>query len=127
MAVSAAVLAAEPLLAWRAANWLEVLPRGADVFEVIGRAGSGAADYWCAAGDFARHQLGTPAVQRLYVWVPLGPSQARPGQKSVQFALEPPAQTGEIGGYSLTVSEAGENLTAAAARQYCLDMRRFDR
>ena len=47
---------------WTAVNRHEVFALGNGVFEVVGRPGSGAADYWCGAGDYARHQLGTAGI-----------------------------------------------------------------
>lgn len=111
--------------AWRAMNGHEVAPLGGGVYEVVGRVGSGAADYWCGIGDFARVVLDVPAAQRIYVWRPVGPSVVRSGRKAVHFALTPPPGTGAEGGYSLTVRRAGESLSAALARQYCYDSR-FD-
>lgn len=106
-------------LAWRAVNGHEVQPLGGGVYEVVGRVGSGAADYWCGIGDFARVVLDVPAVQRIYVWRPVGPSAVRPGRKAVHFALSPPPGAETSSGYSLTVRQPGENLSAALARQYC--------
>jgi len=112
-------------LAWRAVNGHEVQPLGGGVYEVVGRVGSGAADYWCGIGDFATVVLGVAVVQRIYVWRPVGPSVVRPGRKAVHFALSPPPGAETATGYSLTVRRAGENLSAAIARQYCHDSR-FD-
>ena len=69
--------------------------------------------------------LGVAVVQRIYVWRPVGPSVVRPGRKAVHFALSPPPGAETATGYSLTVRRAGENLSAAMARQYCHDSR-FD-
>ncbi len=105
--------------AWRAMNGHEVQPLGDGVYEVVGRVGSGAADYWCGIGDFGRMVLDLPAAQRIYVWRPVGPSVVRPGRKAVHFALTAPPGAETEGGYSLTVRRAGKNLNAAMARQYC--------
>lgn len=106
-------------LSWRALNRHEVVPVGGGVYEVIGRVGSGAQDYWCGIGDYAMTQLHAPAAQRIYVWRPVGPSATRPGHRAVQFAFSAPKGAETTSDYSLTVRRAGENLTVAAARQYC--------
>ncbi|MCF6232317.1 MAG: hypothetical protein L3J36_04350 [Rhodobacteraceae bacterium] len=115
--------------AWRARNWHQVYPVSPTVFEVVGQAGSGAADYWCGAGDYVRHLLRMPAVQRVYIWRAIGPSVVQPGRKAVQFSLGPPEDPENkvvAPGYSLSVKAVGDNLTAAAAFQYCLDNDRLD-
>ena len=124
MKVLAVLLIALPgaALAWRAHNGHRVHDLGGGVFEVVGRVGSGAQQYWCGAGDYAIAVLGAAAVQRVYVWRPIGPSVVEQGRKAVQFALSPPpgADT-STDSYSLTVRRAGESLRAAAAQQYCYD------
>lgn len=123
MTALAVLLVALPgaALAWRAANGHKVHDLGGGVFEVVGRIGSGAQQYWCGAGDYAIAVLGAAAAQRVYVWRPIGPSVAEPGRKAVQFALSPPPGADTSTGYSLTVRRAGDNLRAAAAQQYCYD------
>lgn len=112
--------------AWRAKNWHQVYPVSPTVFEVVGQPGSGAADYWCGAGDYVRHSLGLPAVQRVFIWRQIGPSVAQSSRKAVQFSLSPPEHKVAPPGYSLSVKAVGDNLTAAAAYQYCLDNDPFD-
>lgn len=112
--------------AWRAINLHEVLPVSDGVFEVVNRVGSGAADYWCAAGDYARQVIGTAATQRIYIWHAIGPSVTRPGKKAVQFSLSPPPGDPVSPGYSLSVKATGDSLTSAAARQYCFGNDPFD-
>jgi len=118
---AAALLVALPgaALAWRAANGHHVHDLGGGVFEVVGRVGSGAQEYWCGAGDYAIAVLGAAAAQRVYIWRPLGASATERGRKAVQFALSPPPGTDTSTGYSLTVRRAGDNLSAAMAQQYC--------
>lgn len=110
-------------LAWRALNGHEVQDLGGGVYEVVGRVGSGAQDYWCGAGDYAISVLGVAAAQRIYIWRPVGPSTVRPGRKAVQFALAPPAGADTATGYALSMRRAGDNLSAAMAQQYCYDNR----
>lgn len=108
-------------LAWRAANGHRVHDLGGGVYEVVGRVGSGAQQYWCGAGDYAIAVLGAAAAQRVYVWRPIGPSQTEKGRKAVQFALSPPPGADTTTGYTLSVRRAGDNLSAAMAQQYCYD------
>ena len=104
--------------AYRAINWLQVNPVSADVFEVVGEPGSGPAQYWCAAGDYARQVLGTVAVQRIYIVRGRGPSETTNRRSAVQFSLiKPPGDYQP--GYSLSVKNVGENLNSASARFYC--------
>jgi len=112
--------------AWRAINRHEVYPVSDTVFEVLNEVGSGPVDYWCGAGDFARHVMGTPATQRIYIWRAIGPSATRQGRKSVQFSLTAPQGADTTPGLSLSVKHAGDNLTSALAYQYCLGNNRFD-
>jgi len=124
----AALLASVPgwASAWRARNLHQVEPVSASVFEVIGRPGSGAADYWCGAGDYVRHALGRAAVQRVYIWRAIGPSVTRQGRRAIQFSLTPPDNPTPSPGYSLSTKAVGDNLTAAFAFQYCFDNDRPD-
>jgi hypothetical protein len=112
--------------AWRAYNWHDVFAVSKTVFEVIGRPGSGAADYWCGAGDYVRHALRQPATTRIYIWRAIGPSVVQSKRKAVQFSMAPPENATTSPGYSLSVKAVGDNLTAAAAFQYCLGGNRFD-
>lgn len=120
LALSAALLALPSLaLSWRAWNQHEVFPVSKGVYEVLSRPGSGPADFWCGIGDFATSQLGVKATQRLYIWRGIGPSVTRPGYKAVQFALSAPKGADTSTPLTLSVKRVGDNLTAAAARQYC--------
>lgn len=126
--VLAAFLASVPgwVAAWRAYNWHDVFAVSKTVFEVIGRPGSGAADYWCGAGDYVRHALRDKATRRIYIWRAIGPSVIQSGRKAVQFSLTAPDNISTSPGYSLSVRSVGDYLTAAAAYQYCLGADRFD-
>lgn len=105
--------------AWRAVNRQEVFPLSDGVFEVLSRRGAGPAQFWCAAGDYARRVLDTAAVQRIYIHRGIGPSRTRTDSTAVQFALIPPPVVDTSSGYSLSLDRVGENLTSAAAHQYC--------
>lgn len=112
--------------AWRAMNGTEVNPVSKGVFEVIPHGRSGAQQFWCGAGDYARSALGVGPTQRIYIWRAIGPSETRPGAKSVQFALSPRPGTEDYQpGYSLSVKNEGDNLDAAMAQRYCFNGRPF--
>lgn len=130
LAACAVIVAApQSAMAWRAWNRHEVLPVSQGVYEVIAEVGYGTAarDYWCGIGDFALRQLGTSAVQRIYIWAPEGPSVNRSGKKAVQFALEPPQGADTSTQLSLTVKRAGDNMNASSAQNYCYDNIERDR
>ncbi len=112
--------------AWRAFNLLEVVQISDTVWEVIGEPGSWAVEYWCGAGDYALSVLRSRATTRVYVWRAVGPSQARPRRTSVQFSFTPPPRADTRTGLSLDIKRTGDNLTAAAARQYCFGTNHFE-
>ena len=120
------ILDAGAALAWRAVNRNEVFAIGNGRFEVLRRPGTGPAQYWCAAGDFARRVVNTAGTQRIYVHRAAGPSVTRRGATAVQFALIPPPGVDAPQGYSLSV-KPGANLSSAFAHQYCLGEDPFDR
>ncbi|SFT67322.1 hypothetical protein SAMN05216236_10543 [Sedimentitalea nanhaiensis] len=105
--------------AWWAINRHEVFPVSDGVYEVVGRVGSAAWDYWCGAGDFAQRVMGVPAAERIYIWRGIGPSVTRPGRKAVQFALSPPPGADTDTPLSLSVKAAGDNLARHTAVWYC--------
>lgn len=126
MLAAALILAPGGGMAYRAINWHEVYPVSETVFEVVGRVGSSAADYWCGAGDYVRNAMGYEAARRIYIWRAIGPSESKPGKKAVQFALAPPEGANTTPGLSLSTKAVGDNLMASAAFQYCLGDSRFD-
>ena len=105
--------------AWRAMNWHEVTPLSGGVIEVVGEAGAGAMDYWCAIGDYAYRYLHTQGNERIYVWREMGPSVTQPGRRAVHFSFTPPPGASTERGYVLTVKKVGYNIRSASARQYC--------
>lgn len=112
--------------AFRSQTRNEVNPVSDGVWEVVQRPGTSASDYWCSAGDFAIRQLGAAATQRVYLWRALGPSATQSGKAAVQFSFSAPAGANTTPGYSLSVKAVGDNLTAAAAQQYCYGRRLID-
>lgn len=125
--LAAAALVPDAATANRMFGQKDVVETGGGTFEVIGRIGDGAADYWCGAGDYAQRALRAGATERIYIRRGIGPSETRPGRKSVLFSLRPPPGGGEVAGYSLSVKAVGDNMTTTAAVQYCFDRIKFER
>lgn len=125
IALAGSCMIAEPGAAqqgWLAYNRHQVIEVGDGVFEVIGRPGSGAANYWCGAGDYIMTRLRQSHRQRIYIWRGVGPSETRPGYKAMQFALRPaPGSEGFEPGYSLSMHAVGDNMRATTAREYCFE------
>lgn len=108
--------------AYRAENWLIVVPLSTQDFEVIEDHGAGARHIWCAAAEFAQDVLGLPRDERLFIKTPRGPSLSGVGRTGVVFTTDPTRVSGETEqSYSVTVRRAGENLPSHHARQFCLD------
>ncbi|MFY9212854.1 MAG: hypothetical protein WAO69_17210 [Aestuariivita sp.] len=108
--------------AFSAVNRFPVAEIGNATFEVIARGGRvGARDYWCAAGDYGI-SLGIPSSRRMYLVAAEGLSQASPGGKAVRFTFDPDAAgvTPIQPQVSLSVKVPGDNMTLAAARQFCI-------
>ena len=107
--------------AFRAQNYMEVNPVTDVRFETIQRAGSGAADHWCAAGDYARRVLGVPANQPIYLVQGRAASVTHPGRIAVTFSLQAPPEAQNFASKPLTLNldAIGDNLRAAFASQYC--------
>lgn len=79
-----AMLAAEPAMALRTINGMEVRGTGPDTFSVIFDVSYGDSQYWCAAGDYAV-RIGLPSTTRIYRTSP--PPRKR-GQ-GIDFSTDP--------------------------------------
>lgn len=126
-ALSLTIMNGTPLQAHRQFLQQDIADLDLGVFEVVGRIGDGAADYWCGAGDYASRYLRAAAVERLYIWKGIGPSQSAPGKKAVQFAFRAPEGSNTTPGLSLSVKAVGDNMTVSSAIQYCFDRIKFER
>lgn len=88
-----------------------VNPIGPGAFEVPWRGRSGPRDFWCAAGTYARYELGLSGNTRLYRTSPL----PRRGGEAVRFSLSPegaqPTGLALIGG--------SNSISVAHARLQC--------
>lgn len=124
----AAAIAALPglAIAWQSINRNEVVQVTSTEFEVIGRVATGAADYWCSAGDFVIAGLGRSSSSRVYIWKAIGPSTVAANAKAVTFSLNEPPSGPAPQSYSLSVKAVGDSMSAAAAQQYCYGRRILD-
>ncbi|WP_050930256.1 hypothetical protein [Aestuariivita boseongensis] len=122
LAAFATAIAMLPLSAqaFTAKNRLTVAPVSNSVFEVVGLPGSGASHFWCAAGEYALAQ-GAASSARIYLASGRQPSVSRPGRTAVRFTLAPDAAgvTPLAPQLTLSVDVPGDNLSVAAAREYC--------
>ncbi|WP_147238882.1 hypothetical protein [Rhodosalinus halophilus] len=122
---------APPAGAFTAVNRLDVNPLPqAGAFEVIQSRGAGPRQFWCAAADYARRELGAPASQRIVLARPRHPAATAPGRTAVTFRMAPRGARPESrGGVSTTVRIPGEAYSTFFARGFCEDGKsdRFDR
>lgn len=104
-------LAAQPSAAFLARNDLTVTPTGPENFVVNWRGNSSLRAFWCAAADYARHELGATGQTRIYRTS--GPR--RPGQ-GIAFSLSPEdaRRTG-----LLIVQSDGPGLSVAHGEIFC--------
>lgn len=92
---------------------------------VFNRTGKTNADFWCAAGDYARRRLRAPNGAGLTLARPKGAAGGPSGQASVGFVLSA-APTGQS--LTASVTEVGNSRTVAAAEALCLSVnKRRDR
>lgn len=116
--------------AFRAKNWLFVVPINADTFEVIEDRGAGARGMWCAAADYAQAAGLDGTRKRLYVENPRGPSKTQPGRTGVVFTTNPGEDIKDTpSSYSVTVNRRGENLSIGHSLNFCFELlnERFER
>lgn len=125
IALSAALLTLTPGLAgaWTAANRHKVEQVSDTVFEVVGKSGSGGQEFWCAAGDYARRELGSSATQRVYLVRGPAPAQTANWDRAVLFSLVPPQDVDLRTSATLSMKRVGDNLNATMAQGYCLGNR----
>lgn len=118
---AALVMVPVAVLAFTAQNRLNVNPVNANVFEVIGRAGSSGADFWCAASDFAHRQLRAPWQSKIYIARSRGASVTSNRRSAVHFTLDPAAAgiTPIDPSPSLNALRVGDNMSVQLARTFC--------
>ncbi|GLT07816.1 hypothetical protein ACFQFQ_13650 [Sulfitobacter porphyrae] len=126
-AVSVAILtgglsAASAAPSYEAVNHLKVHGISPTSFEVIEALGEGARGMWCAAADYAIHQLGVAATQRLYVKSPRGRSQSYSGRVGVVFTTDASSLPTEPSrSVAVRVDTPGLGLPVYHANQFCRD------
>ena len=86
-------------------------------FDILQNAGSGATDYWCAAGEYAIHKLGLTPTTRLYLVQPLG--KGRLGRNSIGFSSAPTSGGVSSNGLTMSMNKVGQNWTVSHARAVC--------
>ena len=120
-AVAVALLLAQPADAARgqARNGLTAAGE-ARAFEVFTRAGFGGADYFCAAGDFARVHLNAGPTDRVTVLRAAGPSETRPNRRSILFGLRPPGASDNRGLSTVFATSARPGTSRSVAHAIAL-------
>lgn len=117
LALLLALTLAAPVQAFTAQNGQTVQP-AADGFTAIWRGGrAGAADFWCAAGDYAIRSLHLGPTTRIYR---ASPPPRRLGE-GMRFTLDPAQGTPHTGLAILGAQDGG--ITAGHAQSLCKDRR----
>lgn len=88
-------------------------------FEVLPNPGDAGAQYFCAAGDFARVVLGARSSERVVLIAPEGNSTLFPGRRAAQFQVQPPGSGAPREGYSIDMRRPGESFTVGSAVHFC--------
>ncbi|MCE8511327.1 hypothetical protein KBY22_01370 [Ruegeria pomeroyi] len=100
-----------------------VLPVNDAVFEVVPRGKQRVGDFWCAASEYARRELGAGWNDRIYLVRGRGPSVTTGRKTAVQFSMTPEA----VGVTPLenelttirTGLKVGDNMTVNQGNSYC--------
>lgn len=109
--IAASLVTATQAQAFMAENRLIVIPTGSQDFTVPWRGESAAAEFWCAAGDYVRRELGMPGTTRIY-----RTSGPRRSGQGVDFSLSPEgAQPTGL----LRLFTDSRGVSAAHARMLC--------
>ena len=116
----AAMALAQPASAFTAINHHRVNPvAGTAQFEVIGRPGSGPLEYWCAAAEYARLELGQPTRAQVMMVSPRGPSVTSGYRSAVVFQLDPAGTAPPSPGAGYSLKQAGYGMTIGTAGTFC--------
>lgn len=117
LALILALFAAAPAQAFTAQNGLAVRT-AADGFTVHWRGGrAGAADFWCAAGDYAIRALQVDPATRIY----RASSPPRRSGEAIRYTLDAAQATGQTG-LAILGAEGG-GVTAGHAQSLCAERR----
>ncbi|UWQ31695.1 hypothetical protein K3555_13960 [Leisingera sp. M527] len=101
---------------------VRVLPVNDTVYEVVPRGSGGTWDYWCAAAEYARRELGAGWMDRFYVVRGRDVSVTTGRRSSVQFTLYPKRSGVEpkTGWLSLGF-RPGESMSVQQGYGYCVN------
>ncbi|MGR3760166.1 hypothetical protein ACUXV3_08525 [Roseobacteraceae bacterium NS-SX3] len=101
-----------------------VNPVTPQVFEVIPRDPVLGAEFWCAAGDYARRALGAPWAAPVYIYRGRSVSVTTGRRSAVQFTLDAGlAGNPEPGRYGSQNSlRRGDNMPVQRAANYCNEL-----
>lgn len=91
-----------------------VTPAPGNAYDITPLLASSDSDYWCAAADHALNELNASGSTRVY-------ALAGASGRAERFSLTPPA-TGPVQSIGLSLDLPGNNLSAAAAFQYCYNV-----
>ncbi|MEX0300909.1 MAG: hypothetical protein AB3N24_00665 [Leisingera sp.] len=108
--------------AFTTSRGVRVLPVNDIVYEVVPRGASGTWNYWCAAAEYARRELGANWADRFYVVRGRDVSVTTGRRSSVQFTLYPERAgvPAKIGWLSLGF-QPGESMSVQQGYGYCQD------
>ncbi len=104
---------AAPASAFTAQNGLIVRPEGAEDFTVPWRGRSGAADFWCAAGDYAIRKLHLSPTATIF----RASEPPRRSGEGVRFTLRPERAASSTG--LVVLGATGAGLSAGSAQALC--------
>ncbi|CUJ91856.1 hypothetical protein PH7735_01417 [Shimia thalassica] len=92
-------------------------------FEVVEGPGAGNQRYWCEAAKFARDRLRVRGNTRMYIINPEGRSQTQANSYGVGFTVDPSPEVLEAansaGGYSVSITKIGYNLSVSHSQSFC--------
>lgn len=112
--LAAALAAAAPAHAFTSSNRMRVEATGPVTFEVRARGGNyGAADFWCAAGEYAARRLNARENAPIFR---LSEPPRRSGQPIV-FSLDPAGRASSTG--LITFGRDDGAMSVGAARNQC--------
>lgn len=97
-----------------------VYPLEGGIFEVVPPIGSTASDYWCAASDYARRQLGASWQTPIYINRGMAPGEASGRRSTVLFTLNPVvSEVPHSPVRRLGAFNVGDSMTVQAGENQC--------
>jgi hypothetical protein len=86
-------------------------------FDILQRAGNGASDYWCAAGEYIILGRGLSGNTRIFLVQPL--SKGRLGRNSIGYSINPDISVSSSASMTMSMKNVGENWSASHGRAKC--------